>query len=204
MPTLSSGRVTLSAPRRGDGAAWVALRRRSREWLEPWEALPPEAAALTWAERQTTKTWRTTVRFTNRLASSGAVLPWVISYDGELVGQVSIAEISRGAALTGSLGYWIDQQVAGRGVATTAVALALAHAFGPGRLHRIEALVQPSNTPSLRLLARLGFRSEGMTVRSLFVDGEWRDHLLMALTAEELSAGGLLARTRARYPEVGS
>lgn len=200
MPTLSSGLVSLLPPRRRDGAAWATLRRRSREWLEPWEALPPEAAAIPWAQRQTAQTWRTTVRFTQGLAKAGAVLPWMIYFDGELVGQVSIGEITLGAALTGSLGYWVDQRVAGRGVATTAVALALAHGFGTGRLHRVSALVQPLNVPSLRLLYGLGFRDEGVAVRSLFVAGDWRDHLLLALTTEELTAGSLLARARRRFP----
>ena len=201
---LSSGRITLRPARRRDGAKWVALRRRSREWLEPFEALPPEAAALPWAERQTMKTWRTTVRFTSRLAKQGGVLPWMIWVDGDLVGQVSIGEIRRGAALTGSLGYWVDQRVAGRGVATTAVALALTHGFGAATLHRVEALVQPGNVPSLRLLRGLGFRDEGVVVRALFVEGEWRDHLLLALTAEELTPGGLLARARRRFPDGDS
>ena len=198
--SLASGRITLEPPRRRDASAWVELRRRSREWLEPFEALPPEAGGTTWGERQTLQTWRTTVRFTRGLAKQGGVLPWMIRVDGELVGQVSIAEIVRGATLSGSLGYWVDQNVAGRGVGTTAVALALAHAFGPARLHRVEALVQPTNAPSLRLLRRLGFRDEGVMARALFVDGEWRDHLLLALTVEELTAGGLLARARQRYP----
>ena len=36
------------------------------------------------------------------------------------------------------------------------------------------------------MLAKVGFREEGLLKRYLEVDGAWRDHLLVAITVEEL------------------
>lgn len=85
----------------------------------------------------------------------------------------------------------------GRGVATAAVALAVDHSFGPMGLHRVDATVRPENGASRAVLARVGFREEGLLRRYLDVDGDWRDHLLVALTAEEMpgSAMGALVRS---------
>ena len=80
---------------------------------------------------------------------------------------------------------------------TAAVALAADHCFGPVGLHRLEATVRPENVASLRVLAKLGFRQEGLFRRYLDVDGAWRDHLCFAMTAEESPTGGLVGRLAA-------
>ncbi|WP_228984865.1 GNAT family N-acetyltransferase, partial [Streptomyces sp. DH12] len=53
----------------------------------------------------------------------------------------------------------------------------------------------PENGPSRRVVEKLGFRAEGLRPRYLHIDGAWRDHLVFALTAEEVP-DGLLARWR--------
>ncbi|MFF5675383.1 GNAT family N-acetyltransferase, partial [Streptomyces hygroscopicus] len=58
------------------------------------------------------------------------------------------------------------------------------HAFGELGLHRLEANIQPDNTPSLALVKRLGFEREGYSTAFQFINGEWRDHERWAITAE--------------------
>ena len=70
------------------------------------------------------------------------------------------------------------------------MALGLDHCFGAVRLHRVEATVRPENAASRAVLAKVGFREEGLLRRYLEVDGAWRDHLLVAITAEEVRVGG--------------
>jgi [ribosomal protein S5]-alanine N-acetyltransferase len=54
--------------------------------------------------------------------------------------------------------------------------------------------VRPENVRSLRVLAKLGFREEGLLRRYLEVDGDWRDHLVLAVTTEDVLPDGLVAR----------
>jgi ribosomal-protein-alanine N-acetyltransferase len=56
-------------------------------------------------------------------------------------------------------------------------------------LHRIEAACLTGNAASQKLLARCGFRQEGLARRYLLINGEWADHLLFALLKEEAQLG---------------
>lgn len=64
-------------------------------------------------------------------------------------------------------------------------------------LHRVEATVRPENSASRAVLAKAGFREEGLLKRYLDVDGAWRDHLLVGLTIEEVNGSVTSALVRA-------
>ena len=183
----TDGRVALRPPRRRDAPAWVRARVRAQDWLEPWEASAPELAATPWAARQTVSSYLALRRAAVHAARQGTALPFVITSQGTFAGMISVAEISRGPAHTGALGYWVDERLAARGIGTAAVALVVDHCFAAAGLHRLEAWVRPENEASRRLLARVGFREEGIARASLWVDGAWRDHLVHAICADEVS-----------------
>jgi ribosomal-protein-alanine N-acetyltransferase len=131
-----------------------------------------------------------------RLARNGMLLPFVMTYDGRFVGQLTVNNVVRGALRSAQIGYWIDQSFAGRGITTTAVALATDHCFGPVGLHRIQVDIRPENHASRRVVAKLGFREEGYLVRYLDIDRAWRDHVSYAMTVEDVP-GGMLQRLSA-------
>jgi ribosomal-protein-alanine N-acetyltransferase len=124
------------------------------------------------------------------------MLPYVIEVDGDFAGQLTIGNVTHGALRSAWIGYWVASPLTGKGVATGALALGLDHCFGPVGLHRVEATVRPENVASRAVLAKAGFREEGLLRRYLDVDGGWRDHLLVAITIEELkgSASSTLVR----------
>ena len=135
-------------------------------------------------------------------ARRGRMLPYVIEVDGQFRGQLTIGNVTHGALRSAWIGYWVASDVTGAGVATGALALGLDHCFGPVTLHRVEATVRPENAASRAVLAKVGFREEGLLRRYLDVDGAWRDHLLVALTVEEIEGsvtGGLVQRGLARW-----
>jgi ribosomal-protein-alanine N-acetyltransferase len=134
-----------------------------------------------------------------RRARTGTSIPFAVRVDGRLAGQVTVDNIVRGAMRSGHLGYWIDRAVAGRGMASLAVALVCDHAFRVAGLHRLQADIRPENRPSQRLVRRLGFSEEGLLRRYLDIDGDWRDHLSFALLAEDVP-GGVLGRWQERLP----
>ncbi len=124
------------------------------------------------------------------------MLPYSIELDGEFCGQLTIGNVTHGALRSAWIGYWVAKERNGGGVATAALALGLDHGLGPVGLHRIEATVRPENAPSRAVLAKARFREEGLLKRYLEVDGGWRDHLLVAITIEELAGSATSALVR--------
>ena len=59
------------------------------------------------------------------------------------------------------------------------------YAFDAIELHRVEVNIIPRNTPSLRVMEKLGLRMEGIAERYIQIDGAWEDHTRYAMTAEE-------------------
>jgi [ribosomal protein S5]-alanine N-acetyltransferase len=187
---LSAGPVGLRPPRLRDGRAWGEIRLRNEPWLTKWEPSSTHA----WGERNAMTAWPPLVSALRKAARAGTMLPFVITYNGKLVGQVNVSNIVHGVLRSCTVGYWVDQAVAGRGIVPTALALTIDHCFGEVGLHRVEVDIRPENTASLRVVEKLGLRREGYYERFLDIDGDWRDHLAFAVTAEELHGATMLSR----------
>lgn len=186
--TLTEGPITLRPHRRSDNRAWREVRLANATWLGPWEP----TSTVPWAFRHQPKDYRVLYRLLARGVRAGTILPFVIEYTGQFAGQLSIGNIVRGSACSGVAGYWLDQAVAGRNIAPTALAMATDFALGSAQLHRVEVNIRPENGASIRVVEKLGFRREGFHERLLHIDGAWRDHIGYALTVEDLPVGGLL------------
>jgi len=189
---LSHGPVLLRPMRWRDAGAWREARLRNEQWLERWEGAPVDAPPATWEQRHSRAVFVSVLRAQRRGARAGTSLPLAVTHDGRLVGQVTVSSIVRGAADSGTIGYWIDRDVAGRGITPLAVALVVDHLFASG-LHRAEISIRPENTASLRVVDKLGFRPEGLHERYLWIDGAWRDHVTFALVREDVP-GSVLQR----------
>lgn len=189
---LSHGPVTLRPWRLQDRRAWNEIRQRNAAWTAPWDSTrPPDSI-------EPPLTFAGMVRQFNRRARLGQMLPFAVDYrpDGQawvLAGQLTISGITHGSASWAQAGYWVDQRWAGRGIIPTALALAVDHCFFTLHLHRMEVAIRPENVRSLRVVEKLGFRHEGSRARYMHVDGDWRDHEMFALHADEVGPG-LLAR----------
>ena len=101
-----------------------------------------------------------------------------------LVGVVNISEIVRGSFQSAYLGYYAFEPFAGQGLMRQGLTQVVAHAFNKMKLHRLEANIQPSNTASIWLVKRLGFKREGLSPRYLKIGGRWRDHERWTLLME--------------------
>lgn len=199
--------ISLRPVRRGDRAEFIALRGRNADWLRPWDPTVPPGGP---ARRDIAADFGGYVRALRREARSGGGLSLVVVVAGRLVGMVAASSIVEGALRSASIGYWVGQEVAGRGIAPTAVATIADHLMDPrGRnLHRVQLEIRPDNPASLAVAAKLGLREEGLRRAYLHIDGDWRDHRSFAVVREELGPGGLTARlshpqhsSRARHTE---
>jgi ribosomal-protein-alanine N-acetyltransferase len=97
--------------------------------------------------------------------------------DRQVVGRVTVDNIIRGVLQTSTLGYWVDREHLGRGLATSMVEFAVGTARQHG-LHRVEAGTLLHNEPSQAVLRRAGFEQYGMAPKFLFIAGSWQDHAL--------------------------
>lgn len=187
---VPAGVVELRPVRLRDGRPWSAIRLADEGHLAPWEPALPGP----WSERNAWVEWPSRWAALRAMGRQGAALPWTILVDGRFAGQVMIGNVVREPLLSAYVGYWVGSHVGGGGVATAAVALAVDHAFARVGLHRVEATVRPENERSLRVLAKLGFREEGLFQRYLEVQGRWRDHVVLAVTEEDVLPDGVVAR----------
>ena len=177
-----------------DQSAWRDARQRNQAWLGRWDATAPPGS------RARPRTFAAMVRGMRREARAGRQLPFAIDYDRLFVGQLTVNNVVRGSAQFASLGYWIDQRWAGRGIVPMAVAMVIDHCFGIVGLHRVEIAIRPENTASLRVVEKLGIAQIGYAPRFLHIDGEWRDHRIFAVTREEVP-GLMIDRLRSHQSQ---
>jgi ribosomal-protein-alanine N-acetyltransferase len=174
-PVVAGNGVTLRLPQSSDYAAWAALREQSRAFLKPWEPVWPVDDLTRTAFRRRIRRYAEDQR--NDIAYAFLVFR---EHDDALVGGVTLANIRRGVAQAGSIGYWVGVSFARQGYMSAALRTLIPFAFGTLRLHRLEAACIPSNAASIGLLEKSGFTREGYARQYLCINGIWQDHLLYA------------------------
>jgi RimJ/RimL family protein N-acetyltransferase len=124
-----------------------------------------------------------------RLMNEPDGLVWAIALpaDDVLLGTVSLFAFVRDHKRC-ELGYELSPAAQGRGYALEAVRAALVHAFSVEGMERIEADVDPRNTPSRRLVERLGFVLEGTLRARWYVNGEICDASFYGLLRRDFVA----------------
>jgi len=173
-PLIEGAGVFMRAPQTGDFAEWAALREASRAFLTPWEPTWP-------ADDLTRSAFRRRLRrYAEDQRTDQAYAFFLFRSDDVLVGGLTLANLRRGVAQAGSLGYWIGAPHARRGYMTAAVSALIPYAFATLRLHRLEAACIPTNAASISLLEKTGFAREGYAREYLCINGLWQDHLLYA------------------------
>jgi ribosomal-protein-alanine N-acetyltransferase len=175
LPTVEGEGVMLRAPVMSDFMEWATLRNLSRGFLTPWEPTWPADDLTRSAYRRRVRRYAEDIRMDQAYAFF-----LFRKSDDLLIGGLTIANVRRGVAQAGSLGYWMGAPYAGQGYMTAAVRAITRFSFSSLRLHRLEAACIPTNTPSVRLLERVGFKREGLARQYLCIDGIWQDHLLFA------------------------
>jgi ribosomal-protein-alanine N-acetyltransferase len=190
--------VILCPPRAADLTELRAVRERNAAWLAESQSShpPPRGGPATAMSARSMAEAGVRLLLTRLQARHSSVRSWAVRYAGRVVGEVSLFDIAQSPTWSAKVGYWIDHEHTGLGIASVAVALACDHGFSAMGLHRIEAGIRPENAPSRRLAARLGFREEGTCRRNVHVAGDWRDHVLYAALDEDYPEG-VLAGLRA-------
>ncbi|HEX4408039.1 MAG TPA: GNAT family protein [Xanthobacteraceae bacterium] len=175
LPTIEGEGVCLRMPQMTDFEEWAALREASRDFLTPWEPTWPDDDLTRSAFRRRLRRYAEDLR-----ADQGYAFLIARYSDGALVGGLTLANIRRGVAQAGSVGYWMGLPFIKQDYMTAAVRAVIGFAFTSLRLHRLEAACIPTNAGSIRLLEKTGFTREGYAREYLCINGAWQDHLLYA------------------------
>ena len=170
--------VTLRPLEVEDAEILASLYARNREFMAPYDPVRPDDFFSVGGQRRELDALA-------RERASDRRYRFLILSGGEPAGAISVSNIVRGPFQNASLGYWVSQELNGRGIATAAVDRVVEWAFGPGRLHRVEAGTLVDNLRSQAVLRRNRFSQVGLARNYLHIGGAWRDHLLFARTVEE-------------------
>lgn len=107
---------------------------------------------------------------------------WVFLKDSEqIIGTISFHNINRTFFQNCQIGYKFDPCFWNQGYAKESIRKGISIIFDEIGLRRIEAMVLPSNTPSIRLLESLGFMTEGICRSYIYLSAGWADHLRFSL-----------------------
>lgn len=171
---LETERIVLRLPAHGDFHAWTGLRETSRAFLSPWEPV--------WSpDHLSRKSFVNRVYWAARASRAGTALPlFLVRRDGVLLGAITLDNIRRGPAQSGTIGYWIGQPFARQGFMREAIGALVHHAFTAMDLSRVEAACLPENAASRGVLEGSGFKYEGVAQSYLQIDGRWRNHVVYA------------------------
>lgn len=170
---IETERILLTPIDPADGPELWTVVDQSRWHLERWLPWVPfnntpeasqryaEACAADWDSGRA-------VRFGIRDKGTHALLG--------VVGLDSCVHLHRSC----ELGYWLRLDVTGRGLMTEAANECVDFALKRLGVHRVRCAAATDNYGSLRVIARLGFRFEGIARQAEFVGGRWVDHAVFA------------------------
>jgi RimJ/RimL family protein N-acetyltransferase len=107
-----------------------------------------------------------------------------------LIGRIDFDDINpidRTAELSIVLG---EQQSRGHGYGRDAMRVLIEHLFNDRQIEKIWLSVIVFNTPAIRLYESLGFSREGSLRKTIWLDGQWHDLLLMGLFRTDYRLAG--------------
>ena len=157
-PVVTRGRmVELRPPEAADAGQWSRLVRADQDRLEPrW----PDSL-LDWSTRTSEAAWQQRCAEFRRPARDGLVLPFVITVDGVLAGEILLDHVDRERDCA-EVDVWISRAHQGASISASALRLLVHHAFGQFGLHRLVAPVPVGDHGAALLFGRAGFRREGL------------------------------------------
>lgn len=165
-----SKRIELCEPQPSDERAFLQAVHASARLHRPWVGAPATA-----------KAYGSYLESMQRPENRGFLLR--SRKDDGLVGVINVTNIVRGVFRSAYLGYYAFAGYERQGLMTEGLRAVVRTAFGPMKLHRLEANIQPGNAASIALVKACGFSQEGYSPRYLKIGGRWRDHERWAIVA---------------------
>lgn len=122
------------------------------------------------------------IDFLNALAEQEVAFRWSIlcKNSNQILGTCGFNNWDKGNQRA-EIGYELGRQHWGQGIMSEALAAIIVHGFKTMGLNRIQALVEPANAISRKLLVRMGFEEEGLLRQYEQSKGQYIDLVMYSL-----------------------
>lgn len=114
---------------------------------------------------------------------------FAIKKDGKLIGELKLQNI-RWFNRKAELSIILKKEEQSRGTGTEIVKKIIEYAFGKMNLHRLEAEVIETNSASIKLIEKFGFKKEGVLREAKFQNGKFIDIYRYGLLRSEYNKQG--------------
>lgn len=175
--------LRLEAIHQGMSQEMFELTMKNKPYLEPW---------MPWASMNTSITnTEDFIKSGMLLEAESDGLVFAIIYEDKIAGTIGLHKIDRLNKQT-SIGYWITEELQGKGIVTKCVTKVIDIAFSEFGVNRIEVKCSVSNKKSRDIPERLGFRLDGFLYEGELVNKKFRDMAVYSITASEWKQKGLI------------
>lgn len=169
--TIKGSNIEIRVLDPGDAEAVLEFHLRNREFLKSFEPSRDESF-------YTLESQKRTLIESYKQFLSGSGINFGIYKKDKLIGKIRISNIVMGVFKNAFIGYSIDEKEQGKGYMKEAVRIVIVYSFKELELHRIEASTLIDNERSQGVLRRCGFEELGISKKYLYINGEWRDHMV--------------------------
>jgi ribosomal-protein-alanine N-acetyltransferase len=158
-----------------DAAALLEYHVRNRDHLKPWTPIVPDGFfELNYQQRR--------IDHYIDLYKRSEEFRFVVLDGKRFCASINMTAVEYNAFQNGRLGYSVDGEYTGKGIATEFIGKVCRYAFTQLGLHRLEANVMPRNVASQKVLRKCGFERIGYSPRMIEIAGRWEDHEMFART----------------------
>ena len=168
---MKGSSIKIQALTPGDAEEVLEYHLRNREFLRIFEPARDESFYTIDSQK------RTLVESYKQFLNGNGVNFGIFKND-KLIGKIRMSNIVMGVFKNAFIGYSMDEKEQGKGYMKEAVKLVVKYAFEELELHRIEATTLIDNEKSQRVLRNCGFKELGISEKYLYINGEWRDHVV--------------------------
>ena len=170
-PNLESERLLLRAVDDGDVEEVLALRSNP----ETMKYVPRPLA-------KTKEDAYVHIRTIKEKISNNSGINWAITIKGnnQLIGIIGHYKLQP-ENYRAEIGYMLSPEYKSKGYATEAIKAVVAYGFEQMNLHSIEAIIDPANSASERVLQKCGFVKEAHFIENEWYNGKFWDSVVYSL-----------------------
>lgn len=109
-------------------------------------------------------------------------ITWAITHKGndQLIGMICLLRMKLGNFRT-EVGYLLHPDYQRKGIMSEAIKVVIDYAFNILKFHSIEALIDPDNSSSEKVLLKNDFSKEGHLKENEYYDGKFLDTVIYSL-----------------------